>query len=216
MNAVSLQSPKTMPGWKRPPESTGPCETQSASNESADGMSRHFQRRRDRFRGLLVQGRALEDALRAVGDSLVREKTPQCNFKGRTPIFAIGVRVMRRVESLRPEILGIVQKLVGFALSLTENSHRLVAEDAGQVVVETPLFVWRVRVARQRAAQRRKSLLYDVVRLQGREAFAHERLHHGAVARDELAPAGVLRIPREIAQERRGCCWSVHWPFPCF
>ena len=48
-----------------------------------------------------------------------------------------------------------------------------------------------------------QSFLNDVVSFDRRESLAHERFHRGAIARNKLAPARVLRIVRYIAQERR-------------
>ena len=48
-----------------------------------------------------------------------------------------------------------------------------------------------------------KRFLYHIVGFKRRKAHAHERFHRGAIARNKLAPARVLRIVRYIAQERR-------------
>ena len=57
-------------------------------------------------------------------------------------------------------------------------------------------------ILRKHLYQGDQGLLDDVIGIQRWEALAHERLHHGTVARNELPPARVQGILREVAKKR--------------
>ena len=56
------------------------------------------------------------------------------------------------------------------------------------------------------ANKRDERLLNRLVRVKRGEMASQICLHHRTVAGDELAPAGVLGVAREVAKERRGRC----------
>jgi hypothetical protein len=169
-----------------------------------NGMARHLERRRDRFGGLAVQGGALEDALRAVGYRVVGQEPRQGQFKEGFAVGLIGGWGCGRAGA-RPSRIGVIgtQRLI--ALAVPQDPKRLVAENTRERVAEMPFFVRIISVVRQDSAERDERFLDDVIGIQGRKPFVHECLHHRTVARDELVPADVLRILRDVAEERGRC-----------
>ena len=97
-------------------------------------------------------------------------------------------RLVGRVAPRLPHFFGDFR----LPLVLVELPERLVAEDAGQVVVERAGLLRRVVVDRECLDERYQRLLDRVIGLDKREALTHIRIHHRAVPGYELSPARVL------------------------
>ena len=99
-----------------------------------------------------------------------------------------------------------------FRRTAAQDHRRLVAENAGQVVVEGPLLARHIAVVWQCAQKCEERFLDQIVRFGGerRVAGGEKRLHHRPVARDELGPARRSRVGGQIAQQRLGCGRNVH------
>ena len=170
-------------------------------------MARHLERRRDALRRFTVDCRTLEDALRAVRHRFVGKKLAQGDLEdGISPRLVGGSFDLAATRPFRnggSDLLPFQER--GLLLLLLERPQRLVAEDARQIVTKVSLFIRRIAVGRQNAAKRNKRFLDDVIRLNRWEPLAHKRLHHRTVTRDKLAPSRMLRVERDIIQQRRRC-----------
>ena len=161
----------------------------------------HLERRSYRFWRLSVDCGALEDALGAVCYRRISKKLPQCNLEN--GIAPCGISRVGGRGSVHPA--DYFQACGNFPATafLVRHAKSAMAQNARQIVVEMPLRVGIVTIRRHYAADRNKRLLDYVVRVERWEALVHVRLHHRTVASDKLAPANVLRIIRQVAQQ---CC----------